>query len=132
MQQSSLSASEDLILPSDETFTFDPSDADALSLDIRDFREEEGLEYPALLLSNVLFMDALKVLQASKRESYRTIDVWLDLEEEGSFHKIGSVQADSELLVTLRYLQIAATMYYSHDNFEALDLNSSDLLEKFV
>lgn len=132
-QLSSSAVSSELIqLEQEEVFSFDPTDADVLDLGIRDLRDEEGLEYPALLLSNVLFVDALKVLQASKRESYRAVDVWLELPEGDGFQKIGSMQADSELMVALRHLKIAATLYYSAEDFEALDLNDPAVLEKFI
>lgn len=132
-QLSSSAVSSELIqLEQEEVFSFDPTDTDVLDLGIRDLRDEEGLEYPALLLSNVLFVDALKVLQASKRESYRAVDVWLELPEGDGFQKIGSMQADSELMVALRHLKIAATLYYSAEDFEALDLNDPAVLEKFI
>lgn len=132
-QPSSSTVSSELIqLEQEEVFSFDPTDTDVLDLGIRDLRDEEGLEYPALLLSNVLFVDALKVLQASKRESYRSVDVWLELPEGDGFQKIGSMQADSELMVALRHLKIAATLYYSAEDFDALDLNDPAVLEKFI
>ena len=121
-----------ILLGPEEEFSFDPTDTDVLDLGIKDFRDEEGLEYPALLLSNVLFVDAFKVLQANKRESYRSVDVWLEMPEGDGYQKVGSMQADSELLLALRHLKIAATIYYSKENFEALDLNDPEVLERFV
>lgn len=123
---------EHILLGPEEEFSFDPTDTDVLDLGIKDFRDEEGLEYPALLLSNVLFVDAFKVLQANKRESYRSVDVWLEMPEGDGYQKVGSMQADSELLLALRHLKIAATIYYSKENFEALDLNDPEVLERFV
>lgn len=115
-----------------EDFSFDPSDSDSFSLDVPDFREQEGLVYPALLLSNVLFMDCLTVLSKIKRHSFREVDTWVELEDGAGYQHIGSIQLDSTVLLTLRFLHIRVTAYYSSENIDVLDLENPAVLEQFI
>ena len=115
-----------------EQVDFDPTAIDELQLDVADFRTTEGVEYPALLLSGVLFMDSLNVLKSIKKASYRTVDTWIELADDEGFQKIGEIQLDSDMLLMLRHLQIRATLYYDADTVEALDLNNFSVLEKFI
>lgn len=116
----------------DESYVCSPLDADVLALDVLDLREQEGFTFPAILLSRVLFQDCLKVLQSCKRSSYREMDVWVELPAESGFNKIGSIQVDSDVLLLLRHLGIQATMYYTEDRMEVLNLDDPEVLEKFV
>lgn len=129
-----MSENEDLLrLDGDvEDFSFSPSDADGLDLEFIDFREQEGLEYPAILLSNVLFMDCLHVLKKMKRESYREFSTWVAIPGEQSFQNIGTIQLDSTVLLAMRYLHIGVTAYYSAENVEVLDLDNPEVLERFI
>lgn len=120
-----------LSIAGDEDYSFDPTSADSFDLGIADLRDEAGLQYPALLLSGVAFMDCLRVLDAKKQESYREVDVWVEI-PNGGFRNIGSLQLDSDMLLLLRFLRINAVMYYDHENIEPLDLNDCSVLEKFV
>lgn len=115
-----------------EDFSFDPGNSDSFSLDMPDFREQEGLEYPALLLSNVLFMDCLTVLSKIKRPSFREVDTWVELEDGAGYQHIGSIQLDSTVLLTLRFLHIRATAYYSSESIQVLDLEDPTVLEQFI
>lgn len=122
----------EILLDETEDYSFDPTSADTLSLDIADLRNEPGLQYPALLLSNVSFMDCLRVLDLQKRQSYREVDVWVELAGDAGFKHIGTIQLDSDLLLLLRFLRIHVTMYYSKDEVSLLDLNDTAVLEQFV
>lgn len=116
----------------EESYDYNPLDADMLRLDVPDLREQEGFTFPAILLSRVLFQDCLKVLQSCKRSSYREMDVWVELPAELGFNKIGSIQVDSDVLLLLRHLGIQATMYYAEDQMEVLNLDDPEVLERFV
>ena len=120
--------SEELL---EEDFGFDPTDSD-LDLGIRDLSDEEGVEYPALLLSNILFTDVLKVLKELKRDSYRTVDVWLELQDSGDFVQFTPLPLDSRLLIVLRHLKVQATAYWSPQDIEVLDLKDPCVIEKFL
>lgn len=97
-----------------------------------DFRKQEGLTYPALLLSGVMFVDCLKVLQSIKRKSFREVETWV-LAEDGTYHQIGTLQLDSEVLLYLYRLKITATLYTGADEpEEVLDLGNPEVVEMFV
>ena len=121
-----------LSLGESEEFGFDPTDVDSFDLGIPDFREQSDLEYPAVLLSKVLFTDCLKVLKSRKRKSYREMDTWIELPDSSGYQKIGTMQIDSDTLLVLRHLKIGVTMYYSEDSLEVLNLEDPDTLERFV
>ena len=109
-----------------------PESLDNIELGFKDFREEPGVIYPALLLSNVHFMDSLKVLKSAKRESFRSVSVWVELPNGEGFSDMGTIQLDSTVLLLLRHLHIGAVIYYTEDEIEALDLNNPNVLERFI
>lgn len=122
----------DEVVLGEESFGFSPTDADTFELDVLDLRDQEGITYPAVLLSNVLFTDCLRVLQSVKRTSYREMPVWVELPNEGGFKNIGTLQLDSDVLLLLRHLRICVTLYYDSEHVEVLDLDNPDVLEKFL
>lgn len=115
-----------------EDFGFDPQNIDSFDLGLADLRDQDGINYPCILLSGVAFMDCLRVLSANKRKSYREVDAWLELENSEGFKNIGTIQLDSDLLLLLKYLRIRAVMYYDAERIEALDLNDPQVIEKFI
>lgn len=116
---------------SDLDFSFSPDDADVFSIDLPELTEQDGVTYPAVLLTNVLFMDALKVLKLQKKNSYREMEVWITL-ADNTFQHIGSMQIDSDTLIILKHLRIGITLYYDAENSETLDLSDPATLERFV
>lgn len=122
----------DLLLPEDSDYGFDPSDADMCSLSLLDVREQSGFKYPAMLLSNVLFTDCLRVLQSVKRESFRCVDLWIELPGDGGFQQVGSIQLDSDVLLLLGKLQIKVTMYYDENTVQMLDLTDPESIAQFI
>lgn len=127
-----MNENEELLTVAEEDYSFDPSEIDSFELGMSDFREQEGVTYPALLLSNVLFADSLRLLQTLKKRSYREVPVWVEFEDGQSYQNIGTLQLDSDLLLVLRHLRISATVYYDAENWEALQLDSPEVLEKFI
>lgn len=123
---------EEEVVLAEESFTFDPTDADVLELDVADLREQPDITYPAVLLSGVLFTDCLKVLKYFKRKSYREFPTWLELPDGGGFTCIGTMQLDSQVLQLLRHLRIGVTIYFSTENIETLDLNDPAVIEKYI
>ena len=121
-----------LAAPEVVDYDFDPGDVDILDLDVLDFRDTEGLVYPAILLSGVLFSDCLKVLNSKKRKSYREVDTWVELPDAEGFTHIGTIQLDSEILLLLRHLGIIATLYISSEEIQVLDLHDPEVLERFL
>ena len=122
---------EDISLE-EESFGFDPTSADVFELEIVDFREQADVNYPAVVLSRVLFRDCLVVLQARKRQSYREMETWVELPDGEGFQKIGTLQMDSDMLLTLRHLRIGVTLYYDSDEMEVLNLEDPEVLERFI
>ena len=112
----------------DTSFDFDSSDSDILGLDVKDLRDQPGITYPAVLLTGIQFVDSLRVLQASKKPSYRDVDVWVELAGEGEFQHIGTIQLTSDILLLLRYLRIGLTIYYSADRLENVDLLDASVI----
>ena len=123
---------DEIILGEDLPFDFDPKDADAFDLGVKDLRDQEGLEYPAVLLSGISFTDCLKVLQSRKKASYREMDIWVELPDDAGFQCVGTMQMDSDTLLILRHLQIRVTIYFDKELVETLDLNNPATLERFV
>lgn len=122
---------EDISLE-EESFDFDPTSADVFELEVVDFREQTDVNYPAVVLSRVLFRDCLLVLQARKRQSYREMETWVELPDGDGFQKIGTLQMDSDMLLTLRHLRIGVTLYYDSEEMEVLNLEDPEVLERFV
>lgn len=107
-------------------------DISELSLNIVDVTTLPDFKYPAMLITGVLFQDTLKVLKTKARESYRSVDVWLDMEDGSSPENIGTLPMDMEVFLIMRYLNVRVTLYLSPDNVETLDLAQPDVLEKFM
>lgn len=127
-----MTENEELLAVAEEDYSFDPSDIDSFDLGISDFREQEGVTYPAMLLSNVLFADSLRLLQTLKKSSYREVPVWVELGDGQTFENIGTLQLDSDLLLVFRHLHICVTVYYDKDHWETLNLEEPEVLEKFI
>ena len=123
---------EYILLDGVDDFDFSPEEADFFDLDVKDLREQEGIQYPAVLLSGILFTDCLKVLQSQKQTSYREVDTWVELPDDAGFSHIGSLQLDSDTLLVLRYLRIGVTVYYDAETIEALNLQDPNVLLKFL
>ena len=114
------------------SFGFNPSDVDSFDLGVNDLRDQKDIEYPAILLSGILFSDCIRLLQSKKRPSYREMDVWIEMPDDGGFQKIGTLQIDSDILLLLHTLHIRATLYLSKDDVETLDLSDPDTIERFI
>lgn len=127
-----MSISEEFELISDDDLGFSSTDVDSFDVDVADFRDQEGLTYPAMLLTRVLFMDSLLVLKSQKRSSYREIPVWLELDGGEGYQEMGTLQLTSDILLLLRHLHIGVTMYWSYDIVETLDLSNPAVLEKYI
>lgn len=117
---------------SPESFDYSASDADTFELDVLDFRDQADVTYPAMLLSNVLFTDCLRVLKSVKESSYREMPVWVELPNDGGFNNIGTLQLNSDILLLLKHLRICVTLYYSAEHVEVLDLDDPGVIEKFL
>lgn len=107
-------------------------DISELSLGLSDITTLPDFQYPAMLLTGVVFQDTLKVLKTRARESYRSIDVWLDMEDGNSPVKVGTLPLEMETLLVMRYLGVRVTAYLSPDVVEDLDLSDADVLEKYM
>lgn len=127
-----MSEDNELLEVSEESFDFDPNLPDSFVIEIADLRDREDVEYPALLLSNVLFMDCLRVLKANNRKSYRSVDTWVELSDNNEFQHIGELPLSSDTLLALRHLRIRATLYVDAETVEVLDLESPEVIEKFI
>lgn len=102
------------------------------SFDIVDVRDDPNFQYPAMLISGLKFNDALRVLKSIRRESYRLFDVWVDLEDGNPPVKQGSLPADSNTFLTMRYLGLHVTLYLSEDQIQTLNLNDLSVIEDFI
>lgn len=109
----------------------DFSDSFELS-EISDIRELEGFAYPSMLISGVKFNDTLRILRELRTNSYRLFDVWIDLGDGELPIKQGTLPANSEILLAMRYLGLRVTLYLDENNIESLDLNKSKDIEKFI
>lgn len=109
----------------------DFSDSFELS-EISDIRELEGFAYPSMLISGVKFNDTLRILRELRTNSYRLFDVWIDLGDGEPPIKQGTLPANSEILLAMRYLGLRVTLYLDENNIESLDLNKSKDIEKFI
>ncbi len=91
-----------------------------------------GFQYPAMVLTGVVFKDTLKVLKTRFRESYRSVDVWLDLEDGSKPTNIGTLPLELETLLLMRYLGITVTLYLGPETVESVDLSNPSKLEDFI
>lgn len=107
-------------------------DIGAIEDTIYDVREEEGFAYPAMLISNVEFADTLRVLKSTRKESYRLFDVWIDLNDGNPPAKQGSLPADSDTFLTMRYLGLNVTLYLDKEHIQTLDLKDPSVIEAFI
>lgn len=109
-------------------------DLDVTGLDIGlvDVTTLPGFQYPAMVLTGVVFKDTLRVLQTRVRESYRSYDVWLDLEDGSAPSQIGKLPLELETLLTMRYLGISVTLYLQPDLVKSVDLSNPVELEDFI
>lgn len=114
-----------------EDLEIDFSDSFELS-EISDIRELEGFAYPSMLISGVKFNDTLRILRELRTNSYRLFDVWIDLGDGELPIKQGTLPANSEILLAMRYLGLRVTLYLDENNIESLDLNKSKDIEKFI
>lgn len=114
-----------------EDLEIDFSDSFELS-EISDIRELEGFAYPSMLISGVKFNDTLRILRELRTNSYRLFDVWIDLGDGELPIKQGTLPANSEILLAMRYLGLRVTIYLDENNIESLDLNKSKDIEKFI
>lgn len=97
-----------------------------------DVTEQEGFTYPAMLISGIKFNDVLRVLQSVRKESYRLFDVWLDLGDGSPPVKQGTLPADSDTFLAMRYLGLNVTLYLEKDAVRVMHLESISELEDFI
>lgn len=107
-------------------------DITGILLDSVDVTTLQGFQYPAMVLTGVAFKDTLRVLKTRFRESFRSVDVWLDLEDGSAPSKIGTLPLELETLLTMRYLGINLTLYLEPGHVESVDLSSPNVLEDFI
>lgn len=107
-------------------------DITGLSLDLVDVTAQEGFNYPAMVITGVVFQDTLKVLKTRVRDSFRAFDVWLDMEDGSSPTNIGTLPLEMETLLVMRYLGVRVTVYLTPDEVETLDLSDASVLERFM
>lgn len=101
-------------------------------LNTPDVRDQPGFQYPAMLISGIRFKDTLRVLQSVRRESWRLMDVWVDLEDSNPPVKQGTLQADLKSFLTMRYLGLNVTLYASEDNITTLNLQDPSVLMNLI
>lgn len=102
------------------------------TLSMTDVREEAGFKYPAMLITGIKFTDTLRILQAVRKDSYRLFDVWIDLGDGSPPVKQGTLQADSQVFLTMRYLGLNVTLYLTEDSIQTLDLQDLSVIEDFI
>lgn len=104
-------------------------------IDIDDFRQSETVpqdfEFPSVVLSNVVYVDALDAIKLHKKESNRTFPVWLK-DENGVLCNIGTLNITFEMLNLLRILEVDVTLYLDADTKRELDLTNPYVLEEFI
>ncbi len=99
---------------------------------IVDVTNAKDFSYPAIVLSGVSFRDTLRVLEGIAKDSYRSTDVWLDMEDGAIPSRIGTLPLTMDTLIVLRYLGVQVTLYLAEDSVEVLDLTDPDVLERFI
>lgn len=102
------------------------------TLNMNDIREESDFQYPAMLISGIKFNDTLRILQAVRKESYRLFDVWVDLGDGSMPVKQGTLQADSRVFLTMRYLGLSVTLYLTEDSIQVINLEDLSVIENFI
>lgn len=107
-------------------------EAESITNEIYDVRAEQGFEYPAMLITGIKFQDTLRVLKSVRQESYRLFDVWLDLEDGNPPVKQGTLPANSDTFLIMRYLGLRVTLYLDENNIQSLDLQDPSVLESFI
>lgn len=109
----------------DQMFTVD--------LSILPLQEEKGFEYPAVLLSGVMFPDVLNILKTiSRGDSFRAVPLWIETPNGSGYSNVGSIQLDSTFLLTTRYLGLGVTLYASDDDIVAIDCGDPATVAKYV
>lgn len=103
-----------------------------LDIGLVDVTTLPGFQYPAMVLTGVVFKDTLKVLKTRYRESFRSVDVWLDLEDGSNPSQIGTLPLELETLLVMKYLGVSVTLYLGPDNVESIDLSNPSVLEDFI
>lgn len=115
-----------LILDTNPT---DLSDSTSITSDLT---QEQGFEYPSILICGLTFADSLSVLKSIKRpDSFRLVDVWVQ-SEDGSYFNMGKIQLDSTFLLTAKYLRLSITLYPKPDTILPLDLNDATSIIKYI
>lgn len=102
------------------------------SIEIHDVRDQEGFTYPALLVTGILFSDALRVLKTVRYETWKLVDVWVDLNDGNPPVKQGTLPLDSNTLITMHYLGLSATLYGREDFIQPLNLSNPAEIEKYI
>ena len=115
----------------------EPSDFSAESFDLAlgvddslDLSKQSGFQFPAILLSNVRFINSLEVLQSVKKASTREVDVWVDTPD--GFDMIGQIQLTLPVLRVMKYLGFEVTAYYSEDFIKPINLNDPEVLMQYI
>lgn len=110
-----------------------PDQMFSVNLSILPLQEEKGFEYPAVLLSGVMFPDVLNILKTiSRGDSFRAMPLWIETPNGSGYSNVGSIQLDSTFLLTARYLRLGVTLYASDDDIVAIDCNDSATVAKYV
>ena len=126
-------SSEDNFLP----LPAEPSDFSAESFELAlgvdeqfDLTKQPGFNFPAILLSNVKFINSLEVLQSVKKVSNREVDVWVDTAD--GFDMIGQIQLSLPVLRVMKYLGFQVTAYYAPDFIKPINLSDPEVLIQYV
>lgn len=116
----------------DESASGRPIDLDSVAVVHSELEEVEGFEYPSMFLSNIYFLDCVRVLKSIKREgSHREYPVWLKSPDNGEFICIGNIQLDSSFLLALRYLGCGLTLYVEPGAIMDVQLTAEEI-ERYI
>ena len=92
-----------------------------------------GFQYPAMEISGVAYNDTIKVLQTCSRNSYRSIDVWLNMNDGSTPIKLDPLPLEMETLLMMRFLGVSVTLYLSPDeDVQPFDFSDVSELEKYI
>lgn len=109
------------------------TDLVGLEMSVTPLQDLSEFSYPAVLLTNVYFADALKVLNMVRRDkSYRSVPVWVESSDVKGYANIGDIQLDSTFLVTASYVGVGVTLYASEDKIVALDLSDPNTIAEYI